>query len=105
MSDKLVVSFGDGVGNDSPLFHGVAPNAQSVLARFTWVNDLELAGLATSNSAIAFGANYDGGATGGHTFAHCRDSLPIRRVANASFSRPLDGQTPALENYFLRLAA
>ena len=66
---KTAVRFGDGIGNDSVLFHGVAPHARAVLARFTWLDDLELAGLASSTSAIVFGTNYDNGGSGGHNFA------------------------------------
>src|SRR5581483_9946146 len=61
--------FGDGGSGHPPQFEGITPAAQSVLVKFTWRDDLNLDGKVTLSDAVIFGANYDAGATTGHTFA------------------------------------
>ena len=48
-------------------FDGVDTSShQQVLVKFTWVADIDLDGLVTSNDAIAFAANYSDGAAANH---------------------------------------
>ena len=62
---KTAVSF----NSTTNLFENSPVNAQSVLVKFTWKDDLNLDGVVDSSDAIVFGTNYDNGATTGHTFA------------------------------------
>ena len=73
------IALGYGENNDPNSFlafdHGANPfdgtpvNAQSVLVKFTWQDDLNLDGVVDITDAAAFGNSYDGGATNGHSFA------------------------------------
>jgi hypothetical protein len=47
-------------------FDGLAVDATTVLVKFTWVDDLDLDGLVTSNDAIQFGNNYSPGDAATH---------------------------------------
>ena len=51
------------------LFEGTPVNAQSLLVKFTWQDDLNLDGIVDITDASTFGNNFDFGATPGHTFA------------------------------------
>jgi hypothetical protein len=42
-------------------FSGLTVDATTVLVKFTWVDDLDLDGLVTSNDAITFGNNFSPG--------------------------------------------
>ena len=50
-------------------FEGTDVAAQSVLVKYTWLDDLNLDGKVDITDAGRFGLNYDAGATTGHTFA------------------------------------
>ena len=50
-----------------PTFDGIDTSShQQVIVKFSWVADIDLDGLVTSNDAIAFAANYSDGAAANH---------------------------------------